>query len=216
MLDTWPLDNGVTALSTLQEHFINDAYVVPVHPFLCKLWWVLSYRMGVAASNNGCSDWSVLQPDERIQDIIHDAKSYYYCSTSQLFSITRDTCTQVCDGQRKSWLVHVKAWFMNKNKPKKMQEYLRFCRWMVMHQDLPQVLHLQKKWCFPILNNNEAKWSFILISLKLLFIIHNYPSLLKFLRVVKKVDGFCKKNPKKTPNNFGFSQTSANWSISTL
>lgn len=119
MLDRWPLDDGVTALSTLQEHYINDAFAVPVHPFLCNLWWVLSYRMGVAASNNGCSDWPVLQPDERIQDIIYDSKSYYYCSTSQLFSIIHDTCTQVCDRQRKSWLVHVKAWFMNKHKQKK-------------------------------------------------------------------------------------------------
>lgn len=34
--------------------------------------------------------------------------------------------------------------------------------------------------------NSNAKFCTTLINLKLLFIIHNYPSLIKFLRVVKK------------------------------
>lgn len=57
---------------------------------------------GVAASHNGCSDWPVLQPEERRQDLIPASESRDYGSTSRLLSLIRDICPQVCDGTNKT------------------------------------------------------------------------------------------------------------------
>lgn len=105
LLVMWPLNDGVMAVTTQRERIRDDAFAA--QPRLRKRWWMSSYRGGVAASHNGGSDWPVLQPEERRQDLIPASESCDYGSTSRLFSVIRDICTQVCDGTHKTWRKHM-------------------------------------------------------------------------------------------------------------